>query len=64
MVIRQGAVSDQINLLEFNDIFCAILGVGRQFELHLPTAKTSDACNSTFIRSASIYWIGFTARCG
>jgi hypothetical protein len=28
MVIRQLAVSDQMNLPEFNDIFCAILGCG------------------------------------
>lgn len=35
-VIRQVAVSDQMSLLEFNDIFCAISGVGRQFGLHFP----------------------------
>ena len=28
MVIRQVAVPDQMNLPEFNDIFCAILGWG------------------------------------
>ena len=28
MVIRQVAVSDQVSLPEFNDIFCAILGWG------------------------------------
>jgi hypothetical protein len=38
MVIRQVAVSDQMNLPEFNDIFCAVLGwsgnLGYIFRVH------------------------------
>jgi hypothetical protein len=36
MVIRQVSVSDQLDLAEFNDIVCAVLGMARRFGLHHP----------------------------